>query len=254
MPDQYTPRERGILFSAPMVKALLAGTKTQTRRAVKPQPVSGQGMVNAAYCGYPNLWLRDGHCDITDPTKEWRCPFGQVGDRLWVRESGARLPMRCPEDPDQPFIFRHDVPATEDIGHYWVQRTRRTGASYSTDCTRAQFLKGAGAKVVPSIHMPRWASRITLEITGVRVEHLGQISDADCWAEGAIARARPDEFSVHSVLGVDGKTYLSPRGAFHDLWTSTGGTWHTALWTWVVEFRVLGTTTTSKETPHAGND
>lgn len=77
-------KERQILFSGPMVRALLAGTKT--RRVVKPQPAANQGMVNAAYCGDRNLWLRDGPCSSSDPAKEWRCPYGQPGDRLWVRE------------------------------------------------------------------------------------------------------------------------------------------------------------------------
>lgn len=215
--------ERPILFSAPMVRAILAGTKTQTRRLVKPQPQRVDGGVPF---GNAPAWA---HAEPGSAVM--RCPYGKRGDRLWVRESGAKLAMRAPDDPAQPFIFRHDAPETPDMGRYWVQRTRAPGASYSRECSRAEFLRSPGAKVVPSIHMPRWASRITLEITGVRVERLEDISADDARAEGCPDKPVPgaEQASVDALAKL----------WYFELWERINGpgSWSANHWVWVVEFK-----------------
>ncbi|AOV02439.1 hypothetical protein [Delftia tsuruhatensis] len=212
-------QERPILFSGPMARALLAGTKTQTRRILK---LKWGFDVEERDDG--TLWPWAEHPDCDDDV--WMpCPHGEPGDRLWVRESGAMHPLAAPEDPAQPWLFRHDVQATASLGHYWVQRTRAPGASYSAECSREQFLRHASAKVVPSIHMPRWACRILLDIKAVRVERLQDISEADALAEG-----------VPHSLNLPGGRFA--RENFEHLWWTINGdgSWDSNPWVWVVEF------------------
>lgn len=150
-------KERPILFSAPMVRAILDGSKTQTRRVIKPQP---NGYANTLPSASVNAAWQDGFVDVA-------CPYGQPGGRIWVRETwqGYRQtsheydewePMDSPKDRhEQPFqpVYRAD------------------GKSYPD-------------KWFPAIHMPREFSRITLEIIGVRVERLQDISEAAAVDEG----------------------------------------------------------------------
>jgi hypothetical protein len=154
-------KERPILFSAPMVLAVFAGTKTQTRRAITPQPGSGVTPY-ATTLGTWNWVLPGSGVGTGDP---FRCRYGVVGDRLWVRES---LKLNGAEswcyaaDNTEIALDENDprVPAMVAWAHH-----KETGSC-------------------PSIHMPRWASRITLEITEVRVQRLHEITDEDAKAEG----------------------------------------------------------------------
>lgn len=192
-------KERPILFSGPMVRALLDGTKTQTRRIAKSK---------WSNC---HLELVDGVLEVVNTKEpeartELICPYGQPGDRLWVRESFCPI---YPQNPNynggQP--IEHDYAATYVHGY-------RLGDSLGLKKTWK-----------PSIHMPRAASRITLEITGVRVERLQDISEADALAEG-IAQ-HPD----------------GPWHAYRSLWTLINGlgSWDANPWVWVVQFnRVEG--------------
>lgn len=168
------PRERPILFSGPMVRAILAGRKTQTRRVVTPalpessyRPMVGgwhPTKVDRHGEEYPGTevygaWWNDGE-------DARRCPFGEPGDRLWVRETWKAWPTVGAGD-----LLRVEYAAggTLDVTHagdWWLPAVVRRGGW------------------APSIHMPRWASRITLEITGVRVELLQDISEDDATAEG----------------------------------------------------------------------
>lgn len=198
-------KERPILFSGPMVRALLAGTKTQTRRVLK-----GANHVSAG--GAP---LKFTGSDI----KEVQCPYGWTGDRLWVRESF------CPIYPQDPH-YNGGRPIEYDY-----QATYKHG-------DRLGDLIGVKRKWRPSIHMPRAASRISLEVTGVRVERLQDISIEDCKSEGAWG---PDESIVEKVAQHFGIDFLAanPYLAYRMLWESINGpgTWEENPLVWVVEFK-----------------
>ena len=193
-------RERPILFSAPMVRAILAGAKTQTRRLMKPTPHKVDGGV--PFADAP-AWA---HAEPGSAVM--RCPYGVRGDRLYAREAWAaphaydHLPPRLiPQDA------RIHYAATEDRG---------------------------GLLWRPSIHMPRWASRITLEITRVRVERLQDISEADALAEGVT-----DDGSL--VTDLAGNDRGGAFAAFATLWEVINGadSWDDNPWVWAIEFRRL---------------
>lgn len=181
--------EHPILFSGSMVRALLDGSKTQTRRVVK---------------GVALEWLGpDGFTpEFVASPENHLCPYGQPGDRLWVREAFMHEPA------DYCWQASVSIPS------------RPASTVYRADFPNSQ--PGEGWK--PSIHMPRKLSRITLEITGVRVERLQDISDTDARAEGMPATVAN-----------------SPRVWFASLWQSINGaeSWDANPWVWVVEFRRL---------------
>jgi hypothetical protein len=201
-----TRKERPILFSGPMVRAILAGRKTQTRRIIKNQE-----------------WynLKGEYGDRLRSVD--RCPYGTAGERLWVRETWT--PDHSPFYPHFPVAYRADA-------GFDYERNER-GETYSPE-QKAWF----PYRWRPSIHMPRWASRITLEITGVRVERLQDISEADAMAEGAerpeLSPAELHGMPVHPMTG-------SYADGFRDLWQSINGpgSWDKNPWVWVVEFRKL---------------
>lgn len=233
-------KELPILFSAPMVRAILEGRKTVTRRAIKPQPGSCDHSL------WPNqpapVWGMDPdesgwRCGICGNgmrmTKRTAvgisCPYGKPGDRLWVRETwmdlrGTGVEHRPdPDGPLQRYAYRADNPPGSHA-----------------DEARKDF----GLKWKPSIHIPRVASRILLEITDVRVERLQDISEAQAMAEGIVDVAfRPDDgwpiCTGYMVGPDDGKTALetTAANAFAGLWNSTGGDWDANPWVWVVEFK-----------------
>jgi hypothetical protein len=202
-------KERGILFQGPMVRALLAGTKTQTRRAIKAPGPTGSGtfhidtgfkgghpvMVESSpvAAGREILWLR-------------RCPYGQPGDRLWVRETWGVGTRPCPHEGWCDGIeYRADEVYLED-GEYLHLHRVKVPDDKDLDDYRGGWK--------PSIHMPRWASRILLEVTAVRVERLGQISEPDALAEG-----------------------VSSVEEYRALWTSINKVWEPEKWVWVIQFR-----------------
>ena len=188
-------KERPILFSAPMVRALLAGTKTQTRRELAPDLfVSGGGAVVRMVSVGP----------ATTGIQEVRCPYGQPGDRLWVREAW-RILGDSPDDTLDMFD-RDDVQYRADDDQSYIDKYR------------------------PSIHMPRRFSRITLEVTGVRVERLQDISIADAMAEGVVE-------TNANLRGLE--PCMEWRYAYEDLWRQINGpgSWDANPWVWVIEFR-----------------
>lgn len=211
-------KERPILFSGPLVQAILDGRKTQTRRLVKPQPPSDVDVRRRAGDGY-SLFKAPYHYDhwrVAGPVwavrdimgeafpDSWVCPYGKPGDRLWVREahaSGDMGPLRA----DGPVVYR---------------------ANYSDDDPNV-------GPWCPSIHMPRWASRIDLEVTGVRVERLQEITAEDARAEGIEADTRDCRVECLPRMIID---------RFADLWDKINGkregaSWEANPWVWVVEFR-----------------
>lgn len=234
-------KERPILFSAPMVRGLLDGTKTQTRRVAKK--------VNFVSSGGAALDFSDN--DI----KEVLCPYGQPGDRLWVRETwriGAwnedagqvAVDYMASEPAKTPWIT---VPEKSEnmygfnggslFEKYWIQSTDDCIESTlsSDDNGRYHWEPGQSpCRIRPSIFMPRWASRITLEITDVRVERLQDISAADAQAEGIV----PDGDGGWHLA--DTRHYMGdPISSYASLWEYINGpdSWDLNPWVWVIEFR-----------------
>ena len=196
-------KERPILFSAPMVRAILEGRKTVTRR-----PVKGAGL----------KWLEDFTPEyVADPANSL-CPYGKPGDRLWLRET-----WYCDhfEVMRGPYLKPDDL----DIGEALDDGTLVYAADGLTPYEADQPIWK------PSIHMPRWACRILLEITDVRVERLQDISRADIRAEGLQC---PPELASDDVSPNYRDWYPV---AWRELWESTGGDWEANPWVWVVEFK-----------------
>ncbi|MBG5299420.1 hypothetical protein RDJ20_08240 [Pseudomonas aeruginosa] len=190
------PRERPILFNDQMVRAILEGRKTVTRRAVKD---TGFYAIDAAIHGN-DVALREREALST------RCPFGQPGDRLWVRETWG-LQVRS---------------YGGGAGEFIVYRATNPDAIYCRSSEGREY----PVKWKPSIHMHRHSSRILLEITAVRVERLQDITPNQCIAEGAW-REKDKELGR-------GQEAIA---AFADLWRSTGGDWDANPWVWVIEFK-----------------
>jgi hypothetical protein len=202
--------DRPILFSAPMVRALLAGTKTQTRRIVKPQPSLSS---TEAFLGLDGIW-RFSHPTARGPVSheadDVRCPYGQPGDRLWVRET-----------------------------HYIIGEVGEVFYRATNDSSLSPPLQWHG-RWKPSIHMPRAASRITLEVTGVRVERLQDISEEDAQAEGLIPLSDGSD-RTWTVDGTARSEYETAREAYRHLWEDINGfgSWDSNPWVWAVEFKRL---------------
>jgi len=201
-------KEGPILFNAPMVRALLDGSKTQTRRALKPQPKGGlQRGVIGPINGDGNLLV---------------CKFGGPGDRLWVRETWRGVVKISPPDSAPEYGVARYVPDQEH-------------------CRRVEYVATQARDVEPwrpSIHMPRWASRILLEIVSVRIERLQGISEVDAMAEG-IQPGGPTGKSF-GIPGLSHAHYLATaREAYCCLWNGINGpgSWDANPWVWVVEFK-----------------
>lgn len=194
-------KERPVIFNGEMVRAILDGRKTQTRRVMKPQP---EPCYRGGHWWPSNTFKTMLHIEeqMQNGAGGWgglagdACPFGQVGDRLWVRETWAEAGASAPDLT----LYRSNYPAHVPAGYENVPE--------------AEDIRWR-----PSIHMPRWASRITLEITGVRVERLQDISEADAIAEGGTKHFNIDWFGPlwASIYGVD--------------------SWNANPWVWVIEFR-----------------
>lgn len=193
-------RERPILFSGPLVRALLAGTKTQTRRLMKPQPEEGAHMAPEMGAA-----LHEDHWG--NPIAAHACPYGKVGDRLWVRETwGFDSQVRA---DFKPALGRYDLSGM-DLRERIVFRADESGREVP--------------RWRPAIHMPRWASRITLEVTEVRSQRLQDISEEDAKAEGITG-------PYH---------YSSARAAFECVWDTINGkraSWESNPFVWAISFR-----------------
>lgn len=218
-------KERPILMNGAMVRAVLNGSKTQTRRALKWQP------------DYPIIITNDPHTNryqiaerepVTEAELLRDCPYGQPGDRIWVRETFGYV---SPDEHQRPHSecnieYRADLaPDCTDSPGSWPV------AECAGDPARPRWR--------PSIHMPRVASRILLEIVSVRVERLQDISDADIVAEGIDMEALEESQDRYDIVckgsGASGRA--TERAAWRELWESTGGDWEANPWCWAITFK-----------------
>lgn len=234
--------DRPILFSAPMVLALLAGSKTQTRRVVKAQPPETHGwagwVTSSTVKADEGKAAWDGGMGSARPQHLVRCPYGKPGDLLWVRES-FRLCAEADTTPPRD---------TDEAYRIW----------YEAD---APHQPGAG-KPRRAFHMPRWASRLTLRITDVRVQRLQEISREDAIAEGATSK--PDDGPFHRTRSpiwsmdwpatkpAEGWGHVSmgsPQYAFANYVNRIHGgprwnlkptnAWNENHWVWAISFEVI---------------
>lgn len=211
-----TSKEIPILFSTPMIQAILAGRKTQTRRVVKSEPLR---------------WLEESGFTpefVADPGNSF-CPYGHPGDILWVRETwfpaainGSKVMIGYNVDEPKQTI---EI-TTEKVDYYWKQMDK--------------------GRYIPSIHMPKEAARIWLEVTDVRAERLQDISEQQAIAEG-IEKRRGSTSSTkfdYKHYRYDHSYDVSAEVSFRTLWEKINGpeTWNANPWVWVVSFKVLSTT------------
>ncbi|ECG6338366.1 TPA: hypothetical protein P5L79_002824 [Salmonella enterica subsp. enterica serovar Concord] len=206
--------ERGMIFNAEMVNAILSGRKTQTRRPIKWKQTR---FTEIAERDDGSLWPWAEDCERGGDI--WfACPYGEIGDRIWVRETWQVIHDHIDESSHVEYrTYAPSIPKEKD--RYW----HTVYAEHFGDESR----EDRGFPWRPAIHMPRWASRILLEITDVRVERLRGLSEEDAKSEGIIP-------SAGGVL--PGWEY---RINFRDLWMDIYGTdnWEANPWVWVIEFK-----------------
>lgn len=220
-------RERPILFSGPMVRAILTGRKTVTRRVMKIRLAPGQRPDEEGWeQGLdPDLDLWFG-CATDGTTLIERCPYGAPGDRLWVRET-AQLAAVGPDCVSLRYRADPDMTSPSDFPR---RGESRTVPFKSTTWT-------------PAIHMPRWASRLTLDVVSVGVERLRDITNAEIAAEGVIADRGPRGEFLSAFRGPTGGTiFETARALWQHGWDSINGkrpscAWADNPWVWRVEFR-----------------
>lgn len=236
-------QERPILFSGPMVRAILNGCKRQTRRVVK---VPWKGPTKTT--PYEPYYVDDGGVLMVGIDGPYRpfvdvvaSPYGDVGDRLWVRETwrtAASLNQMSPRAMESACLDAGYCNAWAPVEYDATPTERQTFTGFG----------GEAGKWRPSIHMPRWASRITLEVTGVRVERLQDISEDDARAEGIREVTKDGVVKKYCVYDL-GDHSSTPWGqmprravaAYAALWNDINGKGAFLLnpWVWVVEFRRL---------------
>jgi len=217
-------KERPVIFNGEMVRAVLEGRKTQTRRVIKPQP-------KVIHALYPDASIETERI-FRNGDQRIHCPCGQIGDRLWVRETWQYADWTEDGMPwiafkaggSNRFIDGNHIP--ED----WCERLSDIWADLSVDFDR----KGGRAcdkRWRPSIHMPRWASRILLEVTDIRVERVQEIKPEDAIREG---------YPFDVPTADSSQTYID---WFKNLWASInakrGFGWDANPYVWVVEFKIL---------------
>lgn len=223
-------KEHPILFSGLMVRAILEGWKKVTRRSMKPQPVLEGHFWTFGGAGWSDRI--NSVTPVAGHSLANNCPYGQPGDRLWVRETFFAFGR---------WETRFSQKKGRDEWHF-IDMTLDTGRSYQYDRLEGQDFKPQRSSISPawwmrpSIHMPRRASRILLEVTSVRVERLQDISEEQALAEGV--RGEPCDHARQACtdIGCWGDT---AKGAFGFLWEQLNGAsaWQANPWVWVVEFK-----------------
>ncbi len=219
-------KERGLLMSAPMVRATMReiDPKLQTRRIVRGQQPTWASMALEEDINGREFAFAFGaretsgeHAGLSPILATASCQHGQVGDRLWVREHWRTLPLLDAMPP-------REIPSGSAV---WFDADGDCGRTFG--------------RFRPGMFMPRWASRITLEITEVRVERLQDISEADAIAEGLIRVRGPLGSTMWEYSETDGGQFADPRVAYHMLWDSINGlgSWDANQWVFVICFRRL---------------
>ena len=258
-------KERPILFSGAMVRALLNGSKTQTRRVVKPT-IKGCGVgvyTHGPWLVVPFHTEADG-----DPWTDIACPYGAPGDRLWVRETwaynGQAWRNTGPEEKRREGYVTYAADNAK-VTHYFgdgppllcpeqhLPKQREDEDEFEWLARKDEYITKYFRRMRPSIHMPRWASRITLDVTGVRVERLNEIIEADAKAEGITSSVKwichnqyAPRYGAPGVPCVRADEEKSIGEDFHEtaaaayraLWESINGadSWLINPWVWVVSF------------------
>ena len=233
-------KERPILMSGPLVIATMEGRKTQTRRVVNPQPIFGcdvEGLRRRFINEQDHIWI----CEVQRPDQDrwmpseyYKCPYGVPGDRLWVREAWRPIEKRDGTDGVEyrcDGVFR-PIENTGDAADAWLAVRR----------PEEQWPSRKPVKWRPSIHMPRWASRVLLEVTDIRVERVQDISVDDCFAEGIEC--------PHCPIGGGDGPCVDVFKEFGTLWDSINAdrkdkdgnrllyAWGDNPWVWVIGYRV----------------
>lgn len=205
-------KERPILFSGEMVRALLENRKSQTRRVVKPQPECLRDVQALQF-----------HVATEEPLAIGKgCPYGRPGDRLWVKET-------------------HHVNHTGEVVHYRADYPVDGDPFNADECGEDHGLEGE--KWRPSIFCRRQHSRITLEVVAVRVERLQDIGEADALAEGIFRASEALGFYMYDSKGTPGPHCCdTARDTYTCLWESINGpgSWALNPWVWVIEFKRIG--------------
>lgn len=229
-------RERPILFSGEMVRAILAGEKTQTRRVATKDPStkSIEWVEDAETLPAGDLytgWAKHCGAPVCIPLK---CPHGFPGDVLWIRETWARHTL-CGSDPAEFIVMKAD-------GSSW--QCKNDGPP-DRCCHKMDYPDWGVSRWRPSIHMPRWASRLSLLITDIRVERVQEISEEDAVAEGVDGDPLP-ELSSDEIELLDYPLWDEARPAasrFSLLWDSINGKrgfgWEKNSWVWCVSFEPI---------------
>lgn len=229
-------KERPILFSGEMIRALLAGTKTQTRRVVKQWQIPKQQEDGTWFAiaqrdpryGFGVSGTTEQEC--AKQLAQYGSPYGNPAAKLWVRETCRAEELESGQDGVRYLADNHFRPIndTPSDAFQWM---------------KMNVYGKQGGTNVPSIHMPRWACRLLLEITGVRVERLQDISEADALAEGVKRSQRAVSSSAAVPCFWDYQRnqpdYRDARSSFSSLWESINGagSWDANPWTWVIEFK-----------------
>ena len=220
-------KERPIIFSTDMVKAVLDGRKTQTRRVIKPQPIRSSRTAHIE----DGLW--EFHQSFRLSAWKDDCLYGQVGDRLWVKETHYR------------WGFWRISGFTKTGRPHWIFEPLRVELRYfenppdkvlTSKTSKTDWYKR------PSLFMPRWASRITLEITEVRVERLQEITDPKNWSD-FFKEGLPEHIPIQHHKNGDSTDIAQAISSFRQLWDSLnakrGYGWEVNPWVWVISFKVI---------------
>lgn len=258
-------KQHPILFSTAMVQAILAGRKTQTRRIMKPQvePCNHKAFTYAPWKDDPTKFVESfsdkgyWYCELcgngtgnSNEFKGIKFPYGEVGDVLYVRES-FRVNSWCPDDVELSFRYEADGFVSPSIyfeddevfNRYWEQSCNDLAdAGYEIDPDENYSdYKYDALRLRPSIHMPRAACRLYLQITDIRVERLNEISEEDAKAEGVKTH--------HTKLGITYYDYttgyfnglLDAKESFQTLWQSINGpdSWQANPFVWVISFKKI---------------